>query len=88
MTSLGILALQMLIALAGSLIVVQSYRGYVRNGSRPLAFFGLGIGLLTVGPPLLIVGLSVIGSGYGLSELILLSRVAGLLSLLYAFTSA
>ena len=88
MTSLPLLVLQVVIALLGSVIVVQSYRGYVRNASRPLAFFGIGIGLLAVGPPLLIVWLSVIGSGYGLFELILLLRVAGLLSLLYAFTSA
>ena len=80
------LTLQALIALGGTLVVVQSYRGYVRNGSRPLAFFGLGIGLLAVGSPVLIVVISTFSPVAGLFELVLVVRVGGLLALLYAFT--
>jgi hypothetical protein len=88
MTATSIVALQALIALGGSVVVVQSYRGYTRNESRPLAFFGLGIGLLTVGPPVLTAMFTFTGPATGLFETVLLMRVAGLLSLLYAFTRA
>jgi hypothetical protein len=88
MTDVTVLALQALVALGGSVVVVQSYRGYVRNGSRPLAFFGIGIGLLTVGPPVLTAVFTLAGPAPGLLETVLLMRVAGLLSLLHAFTRA
>jgi hypothetical protein len=88
MMDIAILALQALVALGGSVVVLQSYRGYVRNGSRPLAFFGIGIGLLTVGPRVLTAVFTLASPAPGLFEVVLLMRVAGLLSLLYAFTRA
>lgn len=88
MTSAALLALNALITLGGALVVVQSYRGYVRNESRPLAFFGLGVGLLTVVAPLFTAVVALVGPVAGLFELVLLVRVLGLLALLYAFTRA
>lgn len=86
MTSLAVLVVQTLVALGGGVVVVQSYRGYVRNSNQPLAFFGLGIGLLTVVPLVLTAVLALTGPLPGLFELTLTVRVLGLLSLLYAFT--
>ncbi|MFC5367274.1 hypothetical protein [Salinirubrum litoreum] len=84
----AVVAVNALLIVTASLVVAQCFRGYVRNGSRPLAFLGLGIALLAVLPTTLFVldaSLPVTLSYY---DVFVLAQVLGLLSVLYALTRA
>lgn len=81
------LGTNLLLAALSAVVVVQCYRGYRRNDSRPLLFLGVGIGLVTL--PSFV--LYVLVAGFGVPpyvDLLALTQTAGLLSVLYAFTRA
>jgi hypothetical protein len=84
------LAVTLAVVLLGAYVGYQAYRGYRRNDDRAVLFLGIGITLVATGRPvaptlgyLLFPGaeLALAGLSFGLS-------VAGLLSILYAFTRA
>jgi hypothetical protein len=82
-----VLGANLLLGALSVVVVVQCYRGYRRNDSRPLLFLGVGIGLVTM-PSFLLYGL-VVGIGVPpYVDLLALTQTAGLLSILYAFTRA
>ncbi|WP_276258781.1 DUF7521 family protein [Haloglomus litoreum] len=82
-----VVAASLLVAALALLVVAQCYRGYVRNGSRPLLFLGLGIGLVTL-PSLLLSGASVAFAVPAYVDVVVVAQTLGLLSMLYAFTRA
>lgn len=77
-------------AVVGGFVAYQAYRGYQRNASRAMLFLAVGIALLTTIPflvkqPLVLFSLASAAE----AELAALAcRVAGLLTVLYAFTGA
>jgi hypothetical protein len=75
------------VATLSLVVVAQCYRGYVRNGSRPLLFLGLGVALVTL-PSLLLYSVAVAFAVPAYVDLVVLAQLLGLLSLLYAFTRA
>lgn len=75
------------VAALSLVVVTQCYRGYVRNGSRPLLFLGLGVALVTL-PSLLLYSVTVAFAVPAYVDLVVLAQLLGLLSLLYAFTRA
>lgn len=75
------------VAALSLLVVAQCYRGYARNGSRPLLFLGLGVALVTL-PSLLLYPVSVTFAVPAYVDVVVLAQTLGLLSLLYAFTRA
>ena len=87
MSDLPILVSATVPAVLGLLIVGHCYRGYDRNGSRPLAFLGLGIALLTLPSFVMYVLVALVGVP-AYVDLIVLAQVGGLLSVLYAFRGA
>jgi ABC-type glycerol-3-phosphate transport system permease component len=80
----------LLTAVVGGFVAYQAYRGYRRNASRAMLFLAIGILLLTTIPFLLkqpLVLLSYMTTVE--AELTAQTcRVAGLLTVLYAFTGA
>ncbi|MEA5385965.1 hypothetical protein VB779_01800 [Haloarculaceae archaeon H-GB11] len=90
--SLGALsvAAAMATALLGTFVAYQSYRGYRRNGSRPMLFLAAGIALLTVVP--FVLRTVVVRTGFASTTGgALVSQTAGLVGivvLLYALTRA
>ena len=82
-----VLAASLLAAALSLLVVTQCYRGYTRNGSRPLLFLGLGIALVTL-PSLLFYSVVVAFAVPAYVDVVVLAQTLGLLSLLYAFTRA
>jgi hypothetical protein len=83
-----VVAVNALLVAAAGLVVAQCYRGYVRNGSRPLAFLGLGIALLAILPTTLFVLDALLPVTLSYYDVFVLAQVAGLLSVLYALTKA
>lgn len=82
-----VLGTNLLLAVLSTVVVVQCYRGYRRNDSRPLLFLGVGIGLVTL--PSFVLYALVVGVGVApYVDLLALTQTAGLLSILYAFTRA
>jgi hypothetical protein len=75
------------VAALSILVVVQCYRGYARNRSRPLLFLGLGVALVTL-PSLLVYPVAVVFAVPAYVDVVVLAQTLGLLSLLYAFTRA
>jgi hypothetical protein len=73
------------VAALSLLIVAQCYRGYTRNGSRPLLFLGVGVALVTL-PSLLLYPASVALGVPAYVDVAVVAQLFGLLSLLYAFT--
>lgn len=77
-------------AVVGGFVAYQAYRGYQRNASRAMLFLAVGILLLTTIPfvlkqPLVLLSLASPAE----AELTAQGcRVAGLLTVLYAFTGA
>jgi hypothetical protein len=69
------------------LIVGHCYRGYDRNESRPLAFLGLGIALITF-PSFVVYLLVRVYGAPAYVDLLVLAQVSGLISMLYAFRGA
>lgn len=57
---LSVLSL-LLVALLGTVIAVQAYRGYRRNDSRPMLYLSVGLSLLTLVPFLANVALATAG---------------------------
>ncbi|SDZ91301.1 hypothetical protein SAMN04488065_1184 [Haloplanus vescus] len=45
----------------GSFVVYQAYQGYRRHGGRRMLFLAVGIGLITVVPPLLAITVASVG---------------------------
>ncbi|MFC4986345.1 MULTISPECIES: DUF7521 family protein [Saliphagus] len=70
----------LLVALLGTVIAVQAYRGYRRNDSRPMLYLAVGLWLLTLVPFLLNVSLAT--TGVDRVEIALAENVARLLGLL------
>lgn len=70
----------LLVALLGTLIAVQAYRGYRRNDSRPMLYLAVGLCLLTLVPFLLNVTLAT--AGVERVKIALAENVARLLGLL------
>lgn len=87
MSDLPILLSATIPAVLGALIVGHCYRGYDRNGSRPVAFLGVGIALLTL-PPFVMYVLVALTDLPAYVDLIVLAQIGGLLSVLYAFRGA
>jgi hypothetical protein len=75
------------VAVLSVIIVAQCYRGYIRNGSRPLLFLGAGVALVTL-PSLLLYPVSVAFGIPAYVDVAVVSQLFGLLLLLYAFTRA
>lgn len=73
-------------ALLGVFIAYQAYRGYRRNGSRPMLFISIGF-VLALGVPFLLLGLYLLVpalSEAGISILTQTCQVIGLVSIVYA----
>lgn len=83
-----VVAVNALLVATASLVVLQCYRGYVRNRSRPLAFLGLGIALLVVVPTTLFVLDAFLPVQTSYYDVFVLAQVLGLLYVLYALTRA
>ncbi|TKX50374.1 hypothetical protein EXE48_14165 [Halorubrum sp. ASP1] len=75
------------VAALSVIVVAQCYRGYIRNGSRPLLFLGAGVALVTL-PSLLLYPVSVALGIPAYVDVAVVSQLFGLLLLLYAFTRA
>lgn len=75
------------VAALSLVVIVQCYRGYARNGNRPLLFLGLGVALVTL-PSLLLYPVSVVFAIPAYVDVAVVAQLLGLLSLLYAFTRA
>jgi uncharacterized membrane-anchored protein len=80
----------LLTAVVGGFVAYQAYRGYRRNASRAMLYLAVGIVLLTTAPfvlkqPLVLLSLA---SPAEAQLTVLTCRVAGLLTVLYAFTGA
>ncbi|WP_255167880.1 DUF7521 family protein [Natrononativus amylolyticus] len=75
-----------LVALIGTLIAVQAYRGYRRNDSRPMLFLAVGLLLLTLVPFVLNVALNTLASPEQVTVVFLenVSRLLGLLAITYS----
>ena len=82
-----VVAASLFAAVLSLVVVAQCYRGYVRNRSRPLAFLGLGIALVTL-PSFLLSPVSLVFDVPAYVDVVVLAQTLGLLSLLYAFTRA
>jgi len=82
-------ATDVLIALVGVFIAYQAYRGYRRNGSRPMLFIAVGFVLVLAVPFVsLVVYLAVPFLSEGVvSVFTQTSQVLGMVSILYALRS-
>jgi hypothetical protein len=66
-----ILFLVVLVTIAmGSFVVYQAYLGYRRHDRQQMLFLALGIGLITVIPPLLAITIASIGLQMNLSNIV------------------
>lgn len=75
----------LLVALLGTVIAVQAYRGYRRNDSRPMLYLAVGLALLTLVPFLLNVALATAGAdrvAIALAENV--ARLLGLVAITYS----
>lgn len=75
----------LLVALLGTLIAVQAYRGYRRNDSRSMLYLAVGLALLTLVPFLVNVALATAGVDrveVALAENV--SRLLGLVAITYS----
>lgn len=77
------------VVLAGLAVVIvgHCYRGYDRNNSRPLAFLGLGIALITF-PSFAVYLFVLLANGPAYVDVIAVAQVGGLVAILYAFRGA
>lgn len=78
------------IAVAGTFVAYQAYRGYRRNESRPMLYLAVGIVLLTtvpVGVDYALVALTA-ATDAAILVAITVSHLAGVLAILYALTRA
>jgi hypothetical protein len=87
MTDPLVLGLNALVAGLAGVVVWQCYRGYARNGSRPLAFLGLGIALIAF-PSFAVFALVSLANAPPYVDVLVVARVCGLLAVLYAFRGA
>ena len=77
-------------AVAGLFVAYQAFRGYRRNGSRPMLYLAVGIVLLTAVPVGANAVLTVLTAATD-AEIVLAitaAHLAGVLSVLYALTRA
>ncbi|GGM60292.1 phosphoglycerol transferase MdoB-like AlkP superfamily enzyme [Halarchaeum rubridurum] len=90
---LVLLAVTLLALVLSLAIVLQAYRGYRRNRSRPMLYLALGLVLLTVVPFAISLAVASLGQRLGFGPLVytyyapIVSRVveiAGLASILYS----
>ena len=88
-TGVVVLFLALVSVVLGLYIAYQAYRGYRRNRSRPMLFLAAGIVLLTFVPAVISTVVAnvelITGSGLILG---MVSRIFGLLSILYAIKYA
>lgn len=79
-------ALVLLLGIAvGTVVVYQAYRGFRRNGSRPMLY--LAIGLLLLGPVHFLLSLPSFGA-FSTAAAQQVTDVLGLLAILYSLTRA
>lgn len=85
-----IFALAAMTAIAGLFVAYQAYRGYRRNGSRPMLFLAVGVLLLTTVPVVLNYLLSAVIGSTDAEALLAITgaHLAGVVSILYALTRA
>lgn len=78
------------IAAAGVFVAYQAYRGYRRNGSRPMLYLAVGIVLLTTLPASINYGLSSLTTATDAVILlaITVAHLGGVVAILYALTKA
>lgn len=77
---------EMVGAALGLFIAYQAYRGYKRNGSRPMLFIALGFALI-LGPPVLLFGVFILVPSLSdslLQVVVQTFEIAGLLSIIHA----
>lgn len=75
-----------LIAILGTIIAYQAYRGYRRNDARSMLYLGVGLLLLTLVPFLLNV---VVTTAFGVDRIVTVflenvSRLAGVVVIMYS----
>jgi len=88
-TGLVVFALGAVAALLGLYISYQAYRGYRRNQSRPMLYLSVGIVLLTFVPSVLSTAVANLPLAQNAGIVAgMCSRIAGLLSVLYAIRYA
>jgi hypothetical protein len=88
-TGTVVLLLALATVVLGLYISYQAYRGYRRNQSRPMLFLAIGIVLLTFVPQVFsTLGVNVADVENATVLLAFLSRLAGLLSILYGIKYA
>ncbi|MCU4925084.1 hypothetical protein OB905_03660 [Halobacteria archaeon AArc-dxtr1] len=75
-----------LVALVGTVIAYQAYRGYRRNDSSSMLYLAIGLLLLTAVPFLLNVGLTTLVGTNRVATALLenVSRLLGLLTIMYS----
>lgn len=79
-------ATQILSVIIGVFIAYQAFRGYQRNGSRPMLFIALGF-ILALAVPFAIFVLYGVSPGIPVTAVIIasqVSQVSGLVAILYA----
>ncbi|MCU4754428.1 hypothetical protein ACLI4U_18620 [Natrialbaceae archaeon A-CW2] len=76
----------LLVAIVGTLIAIQAYRGYRRNDSEPMLYLALGLLLLTLGPFVLNVTVTTLTGADQTVTVFLenVSRLAGLVAITYS----
>ncbi len=76
----------LLVAIVGTLIAVQAYRGYRRNDSQAMLYLAIGLALLTLGPFVVNVVLTSLGGTEQPTIVFVenVSRLAGLCSITYS----
>ncbi|MFP9192703.1 DUF7521 family protein [Natronosalvus vescus] len=80
----------LLVAVVGTIIAIQAYRGYRRNDSDPMLYLAIGLAFLTLGPFVINVTLSSVG-GVDQTVTVFLenvSRLIGLVSITYSLYGA
>lgn len=88
--TLALQAYELVGAVLGVVIAYLAYRGYRRNGSRPMLFVSVGFALV-LGVPLLLTlayfALPITGMEVGLQALVQTVEIVGLLSIIYGLRS-
>ncbi|MFP8958457.1 hypothetical protein ACLI4Y_17220 [Natrialbaceae archaeon A-CW3] len=76
----------LLVAVVGTVIAIQAYRGYRRNDSEPMLYLAIGLAFLTLGPFLINVTLNTVASPHYTVPVFLenMSRLIGLVSITYS----
>lgn len=76
----------LLVALVGTILAVQAYRGYRRNDSRAMKYLAIGLLLLTLGPFVINVSVTTLTAADQATTVFLenVSRLLGLVAITYS----